>query len=53
MMGSGSAVNTKPKVVTGTAGYVLQDVPHLSDFIPDLQVRRRFSLSLSSFSFVN
>ncbi|XXG57307.1 hypothetical protein AAC387_Pa03g4493 [Persea americana] len=24
------------KIVSGDAGYVLQDVPHLSDFIPDL-----------------
>jgi len=38
---------TEPKVVTGPAGYVLEDVPHLSDYIPDLPVR--FSLSLSSF----
>ncbi|XP_062148907.1 ATP-dependent 6-phosphofructokinase 3-like isoform X2 [Alnus glutinosa] len=26
----------KRKVVTGSAGYVLEDVPHLSDYIPDL-----------------
>ncbi|XP_062148905.1 ATP-dependent 6-phosphofructokinase 3-like [Alnus glutinosa] len=26
----------KKKVVTGSAGYVLEDVPHLSDYIPDL-----------------
>ncbi|KAK9266636.1 hypothetical protein L1049_003588 [Liquidambar formosana] len=26
----------KPKIVTGDAGYVLEDVPHLSDYIPDL-----------------
>jgi hypothetical protein len=32
----------KKKVVTGSAGYVLEDVPHLSDYIPDLHVRRRF-----------
>jgi hypothetical protein len=32
----------KRKVVTGSAGYVLEDVPHLSDYIPDLPVRRRF-----------
>lgn len=38
---------TEPKVVTGPAGYVLEDVPHLSDYIPDLPVR--LSLSLSSF----
>lgn len=32
----------KRKIVTGSAGYVLEDVPHLSDYIPDLPVRRRF-----------
>ncbi|XP_022754930.1 ATP-dependent 6-phosphofructokinase 3-like isoform X2 [Durio zibethinus] len=26
----------KPKIVTGPGGYVLEDVPHLSDYIPDL-----------------
>lgn len=25
-----------PKIITGDAGYVLEDVPHLSDYIPDL-----------------
>ncbi|KAI9119181.1 hypothetical protein K1719_009856 [Acacia pycnantha] len=28
--------NCKPKVVTGPLGYVLEDVPHLSDYIPNL-----------------
>lgn len=32
----GFAVNSQPKMVTGNAGYVLEDVPHLSDYIPDL-----------------
>ncbi|KAE8722005.1 ATP-dependent 6-phosphofructokinase 3 [Hibiscus syriacus] len=27
---------SKPKVVNGPGGYVLDDVPHLSDYIPDL-----------------
>ncbi|KAK8980051.1 hypothetical protein V6N11_061269 [Hibiscus sabdariffa] len=27
---------SKPKIVTGPGGYVLEDVPHLSDYIPDL-----------------
>ena len=26
----------------GSTGYVLQDVPHFSDYIPHLPVRRRF-----------
>ncbi|KAJ4718001.1 ATP-dependent 6-phosphofructokinase [Melia azedarach] len=28
--------NSERKIVTGEAGYVLEDVPHLSDYIPDL-----------------
>ncbi|XP_027359512.1 ATP-dependent 6-phosphofructokinase 3-like isoform X2 [Abrus precatorius] len=32
-----SSVNSDPKVVTGTAGYILEDVPHLTDYFPDLQ----------------
>ncbi|XP_059634874.1 ATP-dependent 6-phosphofructokinase 3-like [Cornus florida] len=28
--------NSQQKIVTGDAGYVLEDVPHLSDYIPDL-----------------
>jgi 6-phosphofructokinase 1 len=27
---------TEPKIVSGEFGYVLEDVPHLSDYIPDL-----------------
>ncbi|GMI92712.1 phosphofructokinase 3 [Hibiscus trionum] len=27
---------SKPKIVIGPGGYVLEDVPHLSDYIPDL-----------------
>lgn len=34
----------KPNVVIGEAGYVLEDVPHLSDYIPDLHVRHYFFL---------
>lgn len=44
----GSNGNHKAKIVTGQAGYVLQDVPHLSDYIPDLPVSRRFSSFLIS-----
>ncbi|XP_027175895.1 ATP-dependent 6-phosphofructokinase 3-like [Coffea eugenioides] len=32
----GATNNSQPKIVTGEAGYVLEDVPHLSDYIPDL-----------------
>ncbi|KAJ9167904.1 hypothetical protein P3X46_019494 [Hevea brasiliensis] len=28
--------NIKPKIVNGDFGYVLEDVPHLTDYIPDL-----------------
>lgn len=31
--------STKVKIVHGDAGYVLEDVPHMSDYIPDLPVR--------------
>lgn len=31
----------KKKLVGGDAGYVLEDVPHLTDFLPELPVRAR------------
>lgn len=34
--------NMGNKVVVGAGGYVLEDVPHFSDYIPHLPVRRRF-----------
>lgn len=30
--------NSQMKIVKGDAGYVLEDVPHLTDYIPDLPV---------------
>lgn len=39
------------KVVVGTGGYVLEDVPHFSDYIPHLPVRRRFHLIFSIVNF--
>jgi len=38
---------SEPKIVTGDAGYVLEDVPHFTDYIPDLPVTLSLSLSLS------
>ncbi|KAL3532562.1 hypothetical protein ACH5RR_006083 [Cinchona calisaya] len=32
----GSTNNSQPKILTGEAGYVLEDVPHLFDYVPDL-----------------
>ncbi|OIS99806.1 PREDICTED: ATP-dependent 6-phosphofructokinase 6-like [Nicotiana attenuata] len=32
----GEAPNSQQKIVTGDGGYVLEDVPHLSDYIPNL-----------------
>ncbi|KAL8503130.1 hypothetical protein ACS0TY_022029 [Phlomoides rotata] len=32
----GSESNSMPKVVSGDFGYTLEDVPHFSDYIPDL-----------------
>ncbi|XP_059456633.1 ATP-dependent 6-phosphofructokinase 3-like isoform X2 [Corylus avellana] len=29
---------SEPKIVTGEAGYVLEDVPHFTDYIPDLPI---------------
>lgn len=37
----------KPKIVTGDGGYILEDVPHFSDYIPDLHVPLSLSLSPS------
>lgn len=31
--------SSKAKIVHGDAGYVLEDVPHFSDYISDLPVR--------------
>ena len=42
-----NSVNCEPKIVSGEAGYVLEDVPHFTDYIPDLPVRISLSLSLS------
>ncbi|CAN6987601.1 hypothetical protein IGI04_001583 [Brassica rapa subsp. trilocularis] len=28
--------SSKPKIITGSCGYVLEDVPHLSDYLPGL-----------------
>lgn len=33
-----STSNLRCKVITGDAGYVLEDVPHLSDYIPGISV---------------
>ncbi|XP_051132109.1 ATP-dependent 6-phosphofructokinase 6-like [Andrographis paniculata] len=30
--------SSKPKIVAGEFGYLLEDVPHLSDYIPDLPI---------------
>ncbi|KAE8682815.1 ATP-dependent 6-phosphofructokinase 3 [Hibiscus syriacus] len=38
MASSASPETAKPKIITGPGGYVLEDVPHLSDYIPDLPV---------------
>lgn len=41
--------NSQRKIVTGAAGYVLEDVPHLSDYIPDLPVTCFFTSSFFFF----
>lgn len=30
--------NSKPKIINGEFGFTLEDVPHLSDYLPDLPV---------------
>lgn len=39
-------ISVQMKVETGDAGYVLEDVPHLSDYIPNLPVSCLQLLSL-------
>lgn len=34
----GISANSEPKIITGDFGYVLEDVPHFTDYIPDLPV---------------
>ncbi|KAG9456522.1 hypothetical protein H6P81_001030 [Aristolochia fimbriata] len=34
--GMGDFVRSDPKIAHGEAGYVLEDVPHLTDYVPDL-----------------
>jgi len=50
----GSSPNSKPKIVRGSAGYILEDVPHLTDYIPDLPVcpPRRRSNNSSLYAFL-
>lgn len=43
-----SESSSQMKIVNGDAGYVLEDVPHLSDYVPDLPVFLFFSLFLFS-----
>ncbi|KAE8666840.1 ATP-dependent 6-phosphofructokinase 3 [Hibiscus syriacus] len=38
MASSASPETPKPKIIPGPGGYVLEDVPHLLDYIPDLPV---------------
>lgn len=42
---------SQPKVVTGDHGYVLEDVPHLTDYIPNLPVCYFFFLDIFKFIF--
>lgn len=51
--GSDSA-KQQQKIIRGECGYVLEDVPHLTDYLPDLRVTLLFfvSLFLALFNFV-
>lgn len=44
-MGTGEEKMKMMKVEKGEYGYVLEDVPHLTDYIPDLPVRLLLFLS--------
>ena len=44
----GNPAVSEPKIVTGSAGYVLEDVPHLSDYIADVPVILYLPYSLCS-----
>jgi hypothetical protein len=47
---AGAAAAAKPevKLVTGDGGYVLEDVPHVCDYLPDLPVSLRRLPAVSS-----
>lgn len=47
MASAGGKTVISKKIVTGDAGYVLEDVPHLTDYLPDLPVS--FSLNFLLF----
>jgi 6-phosphofructokinase 1 len=40
----------KKKLVGGDAGYVLEDVPHLTDYLPELPVRAPCCLAFHRFA---
>jgi 6-phosphofructokinase 1 len=46
-----SESTTQMKVVHGDAGYILEDVPHLSDYVPNLPVFFSLFLGISSVTF--
>ncbi|KAF7814211.1 ATP-dependent 6-phosphofructokinase 3-like [Senna tora] len=46
------SATSDPKIVTGVAGYVLEDVPHLSDYISHLSVTPFLSFFLSLLIFL-
>jgi hypothetical protein len=48
-MGIACSENSHLKSVSVEAGYVLEDVTHINDYIPDLPVSLSLSLSLSEF----
>lgn len=41
-VGSSGMENNKAKILVGDNGYVLEDVPHFSDYIPNLPVGPKF-----------
>lgn len=52
-MDSNGVDEQEMKLVQGAAGYVLEDVPHLTDYILDLPVLLSFLLSLRFIFFLD
>lgn len=50
-MDNNNYLGCEMKVEKGEAGYVLEDVPHLTDYIPDLPVCVFYFLFLDLFHF--
>lgn len=48
-----SSENSQMKIVNGDYGYVLEDVPHLTDYIADLPVTHTYHALFCFVCFIN